>query len=96
MTNTAIVDPSLPNISNETKADEHQALLTRRAVAAKDYKGQGYTVDPKIDENGPMKERGCTDCICLLILFAFIGVLAYTVDYSLQHEQIDVLLAPVD
>jgi hypothetical protein len=40
------------------------------------YKGEDYSVDKKL-ANGPENNRKCTDCLFLLIWFAFLGGMLY-------------------
>jgi hypothetical protein len=40
------------------------------------YQGEDYSVDKKL-ANGPENNRKCTDCLFLLIWFAFLGGMLY-------------------
>ena len=42
------------------------------------------------------KDRGCVDCWCLIILFAFIGVMGYLTMYGFQNGDVAKLTAPLD
>lgn len=43
-----------------------------------------------------MRERPCSDCLCLILLFAFIGLLSYTVSYSVDNNNVKLFLSGVD
>lgn len=61
----------------------------------KDYDGSDYLVDPEL-KNGPLFNRKCTDVLCVLIFWLFIGVYGYTCVYAYQYSDPDKLLRPVN
>jgi hypothetical protein len=50
----------------------------------------------KVEKCGINRDRGCTDCLCLLFFWAFIGAMGYATVFGYQHGQINKLTAPVD
>jgi hypothetical protein len=46
-------------------------------------------------ENGLVENRGCTDILCLLVFFAFLGSLGYLTWYSNANGNVAKLIAPV-
>ncbi|XP_059622813.1 choline transporter-like 2 isoform X2 [Phlebotomus argentipes] len=64
-----------------------------RALVARDY-GEPMKYDPNF--KGPLKNRSCTDVICLLLFVFFLvgwGVVAY---YAYRNGDLDRLLVPTD
>lgn len=47
-------------------------------------------------KNGIVKERKCTDVLCLLVFAAFLGAMGFCTYYGLQHGNIEKLISPLD
>lgn len=45
---------------------------------------------------GINKDRGCTDIICLLLFWAFIGAMGFATVHGLKNGKVDKLTAPID
>jgi choline transporter-like protein 2/4/5 len=50
----------------------------------------------KVENAGINKDRGCTDILCLLILWAFIGAMGYATVYGYKNGNVHKLTAPID
>ena len=66
----------------------------RKSLMDRDYKGEDYEVDQKLRE-GPMTDRKCTDCLFLIIFFAFVGVFGYVTVLGFENNP-QYLLSPLD
>lgn len=49
-----------------------------------------------VKEAGINRDRGCTDIICLLLFWAFIGAMGYITVYGYKNGQVQKLTAPID
>lgn len=58
---------------------------TREALNDKDYKGE----DMLVPQNGPIKERKCTDIIFLLIFWSALVAYGGTLVYGWRHNKKD-------
>jgi len=67
----------------------------RESLKDENYKGEDMTIDVNL-ENGPLPNRGITDCICLLVFFLFVGFYGSTVMYGFKNGRPDKLLRPVN
>ena len=47
------------------------------------YKGEDFSADKEIEQNGPLKNRKCTDCIFLILIIAYIILLGIITNYAL-------------
>ena len=55
------------------------------------------TANFKVDfDGGIKKDRGCTDILCLIIFWAFIGAMGFLTVYGFQNGKINKLTAPID
>ena len=79
----------------ETIGDTHdQILLARKEAGHTLY--AGTVVSLEVEGRGPVRKRPCSDCLCLLILMGFVGLLAYTVSYSIENNHVQLFLSGVD
>lgn len=53
-------------------------------------------VDHESLRDGPLKERRCTDVLCCLVFFAFLGAMCFLGYYGYQHGDPDSVLYPYD
>lgn len=67
----------------------------RSSLNDKDYDGTDYLVDTDL-QNGPLFNRKCTDCFCLLIFWAFLAVYGYSCFYAYNESHPEKLLRPVN
>jgi len=58
-------------------------------------KVKDYSVDPKMAD-GPVKERGCTDVICLGVFIIFLVGMFSVTSYCFAEGDVAKYLAPVD
>ena len=75
--------------------DRKSMADTRRSLADPDYKGEDYAIDPEL-ERGPLKDRRCTDILCLLIFFCTLGFAGYVFVYALEEGDPQRVMAPYD
>ena len=47
-------------------------------------------------DGGIKMDRGCTDILCLVIFWSFIGAMVYLTSYGFKNGQINKLTAPID
>jgi solute carrier family 44 protein 1 (choline transporter-like protein) len=47
-------------------------------------------------KKGPLFQRKCTDCLCLMIFFAFCGGLGFITFYGYTKGDPELLLSPID
>ena len=47
-------------------------------------------------KDGPIKKRKCTDCLCLFVFFAFVGLMITITTYAYKNEQFSKFLTPTD
>ena len=50
----------------------------------------------KVENSGINRERGCTDVLCLLFFWAFIGAMGYATVYGYKNGDVHRLTAPID
>ena len=79
----------------ETIGDTHDQILLARKDAQHTHYG-GTVVSLEVEGRGPVRKRPCSDCLCLVILIGFIGLFAYTVSYSIEHNHVKLFLSGVD
>lgn len=69
---------------------------TKSSNSMKDKYAQD-TEDFKTEFDGGIKmDRGCTDILCLLIFWAFIGAMVFLTGFGFKNGQINKLTAPID
>jgi choline transporter-like protein 2/4/5 len=59
------------------------------------YKGDDYMIDPELQQ-GPLTNRRCTDCLCLIIFLAAIGAGCYVGYFAAVNGDPELLVAPID
>ena len=67
----------------------------RNSLSNYDYRGEDYFVMKEL-KDGPIKKRKCTDCICLFVFFAFVGLMITITTYAYKNEQFSKFLTPTD
>jgi hypothetical protein len=55
----------------------------RESMKDPNYRGEDYNADEKIQADGPLKNRKCTDCLFLILFIAFIFLISYISNYAL-------------
>lgn len=79
---------------NDGLADAPKGM--RESLTDPNYKGEDYYVDDEIRNIGPLKNRGCSDCLFLIIFTAFFVLMGYITYAALKNGQPESLLAGVD
>ena len=67
----------------------------RESLARPGYAGDDYNVNRYQIENRE-KDRRCTDCIFIIVFFAFIAVFSFIGIHGYKNENYKELLAPID
>ena len=67
----------------------------RSSLNDKHYDGSDYLVDPEL-QNGPLFNRRCTDCFCLVIFWIFLIIYGSTCFYAYNEGHPEKLLRPVN
>ena len=66
----------------ETEAGHRRTQAdTRKSLMDPNYKGEDYMIDIELRQ-GPLKNRRCTDILCLIIFSCVIGAMIYVADYA--------------
>jgi hypothetical protein len=60
----------------------------------RNYKGEDYFPDKDL-VGGPKRERRCTDCLFMLIFFAFLGGMGYMTVLGYTQGDANFMLAPI-
>lgn len=60
-----------------------------------EYRGEDYNCPLELEE-GPVDDRGCTDCLCYLLFIVFLGAMMGCSGYGYIYGSPGKLLAPVD
>jgi hypothetical protein len=68
---------------------------SRRTLNDPNYKGEDYMIDIEL-RKGPLKNRRCTDCLCLFIFSGVIGAMIYVGVYAVEHGDLARIVAPLD
>lgn len=68
----------------------------RQSLNNKDYDGQDYVVDKDLRLAGPLKKRKCTDCLFVLLFFAFITAWGIATAYGVRNGKPEELVNPND
>jgi len=61
----------------------------------KEEKAQNFNAPIDL-RSGVKRDRGCTDILCLLLFFAFIGAMTYCCILGLKDGHTSKIIAPVD
>jgi hypothetical protein len=67
----------------------------RQSLADPNYRGNDYAIDTMI-RTGPMGNRKCTDCVCLLIFLASCAGMTMIGLYANEHGDPSRILRPID
>lgn len=58
--------------------------------------GEDYCIATSIHQYGPIKDRKCTDILCLIIFLLFTGFAGYIGYYAYENGDPDLIFAPMD
>jgi hypothetical protein len=68
---------------------------TRQSLNDPNYKGDDYMIDIEL-RKGPLTNRRCTDCLCLIIFSCVVGAMVGVGVYAVEHGDPARVLAPLD
>ena len=83
---------------NYQPADGDKKKMTDQERTAAKYAGEtaGFSLKGSAMQDGLVKDRGCTDPLCLILFLAFVVSMGYLGYYGHANGDVERLIAPVD
>ena len=86
----------MPQVDNDYEEDDYYYAEGGDKSGSMSDKYKDDIDGFKSDLDGIQRSRGCTDCLCVLIFFAFITAMGACTVYGFKNGQVNRLTAPID